>query len=408
MRTSRLFPTFAAVSLSGIAVGGCGGLDASNPVDSDLDRSSEAISPEDDCGGMGDDGPGVGDPCVVGIGACRNEGVTLCSDGVLVCSAVAGTGTAETCNGVDDDCNGIDDDVPGVGDECVVGIGACRALGVLQCAGDALACSAVAGAPVAETCNGIDDDCNGELPSDEGDDDADGVLNCAEQPVSDSDGDGLPDDDERAGTGGFVTDPFDADTDDDGVSDGHDAAPLHAACASHLYVWDDFTSDPASRWSVVKGNWAWDGAGGIYSNTDASDGNVTWLGPRPDLGDYVVEVRMRPDPGGGGDPGFFFRSTAVSPINNGGANYYVGLYPSSDLVILSYFNGRWNPFAFASYRIDVGNFYTVRVRAFGTRFRVEVNNTPLINATNGVYSVGSVGFRSFFAPASYDYILVCD
>lgn len=48
---------------------------------------------------------------------------------------------------------------------CEVGLGECRATGLLACAADhrALACDATAGAPGAETCDGKDNDCDGHV-----------------------------------------------------------------------------------------------------------------------------------------------------------------------------------------------------------------------------------------------------
>ncbi len=60
-------------------------------------------------------------------------------------SAARGPGepAAETCNGLDDDCDGVVDNGTGLGDPCVVGVGACRAAGVLVCArGGGVPCDA--------------------------------------------------------------------------------------------------------------------------------------------------------------------------------------------------------------------------------------------------------------------------
>lgn len=69
---------------------------------------------------------------------------------------------------------------------------------------------------------------------DDGNEDADGDLlaNADEYiretnpQVRDSDGDGLEDGDEVLGTAGWITDPINEDTDDDGVLDGSDGSPL--------------------------------------------------------------------------------------------------------------------------------------------------------------------------------------
>ncbi len=115
---------------------------------------------DDDCDGRTDEDYGVGAGCSAGIGLCRRAGSTRCGEGGrVVCDAVAGEGGAEICNGADDDCDGLPDEGFDVGRICHRGRGACRADGVVTCAG----CTAVVGAAGAEVCNGADDDCDGRI-----------------------------------------------------------------------------------------------------------------------------------------------------------------------------------------------------------------------------------------------------
>jgi hypothetical protein len=93
----------------------------------------------------------------------------------------------------------------GWGQPCVVGAGQCATTGTMGCNDAEAFCDAVAGAPAPEVCgDGIDNDCDGVVDN--------GCL--------DSDGDGLWDDQEAL----LGTDPFDADSDDDGVPDGAEVA----------------------------------------------------------------------------------------------------------------------------------------------------------------------------------------
>ncbi|MBM4321034.1 MAG: hypothetical protein FJ125_14050, partial [Deltaproteobacteria bacterium] len=127
---------------------------------------------DDDCDGVTDEGyDGLNSPCAVGVGGCRASGVVRCAaDGRSAgCSAQAGQARQERCNGLDDDCDGqIDEEFPALQQPCFAGKGACRAAGVARCndAGDGTVCLAVAGQPTAELCDGVDNDCDDE--TDEG------------------------------------------------------------------------------------------------------------------------------------------------------------------------------------------------------------------------------------------------
>ena len=96
-----------------------------------------------------------------GIGACR-RGTQRCVQGSFGACTGEVLPTAEICNGVDDNCDGLADNVPHVGEACHEGIGACASDGVLACGNAAPnpVCSAPTIAPTPETCNGVDDNCD--------------------------------------------------------------------------------------------------------------------------------------------------------------------------------------------------------------------------------------------------------
>jgi hypothetical protein len=90
----------------------------------------------------------------------------------------------ETCNGDDDDCDGRADEDFRVGQPCGIGVGACRAATVVTCGDDgAPVCLADPGPPNLEACNGLDDDCDG-LVDEDFDADGDGAPRCDGDPCA--------------------------------------------------------------------------------------------------------------------------------------------------------------------------------------------------------------------------------
>lgn len=120
---------------------------------------------DDDCDGEADEGFELGLACVSGVGACGRDGVWICGDdGGRACDAAPGDAGLELCNGVDDDCDGVIDNGFGLGEACVAGVGRCERAGVNVCDGEGgVRCEAELGDPRAEICDGVDDDCDGLL-----------------------------------------------------------------------------------------------------------------------------------------------------------------------------------------------------------------------------------------------------
>ncbi len=134
---------------------------------------------DDDCDGQTDEEPAdTGEPCDVGEGACRASGHLACEGGRPVCDAVPGTPEDEACDGADNDCDGETDegledpDGGALGEPCIVGVGACERVGVSVCTedGSGVRCNTTPGEPAErDRCgNDADDDCDGQVDEWEG------------------------------------------------------------------------------------------------------------------------------------------------------------------------------------------------------------------------------------------------
>jgi hypothetical protein len=151
---------------------------------------------DDDCDGQIDEGFGqLEQPCNVGVGGCRAEGVWVCSaDGSeTICGVSPGEPQAERCDGTDNDCDGTDDNLANEGDACPIGAGACVRDGEIGCFNNEVTCVGEGGVPINELCNGIDDDCDSAV-DEPGVDCTSGVGLCAAMGVLTCDGveDGAP------------------------------------------------------------------------------------------------------------------------------------------------------------------------------------------------------------------------
>ena len=149
-------------------------------IDNDCDRSVD------------EDYAGLAEPCEVGVGVCRQAGLTACAEDRrgTACVAAVVEATDELCNLLDDDCDGSTDEgaaeccEPGAMRPCGADEGVC-APGMQTCDG-ALVWGVCLGAVEggAEGCNDLDDDCDGLVDE--------GVLNrcltCGPEPAEQCNG----------------------------------------------------------------------------------------------------------------------------------------------------------------------------------------------------------------------------
>ncbi len=120
---------------------------------------------DNNCDGRVDESfPESADACSVGLGACENSGTTTCVDGILDCNVAPHDPQLEVCNLIDDDCDGRVDENDICANPCSVGDGICRVNGILNPDGSCNFQGKIALEPkVNDICNGLDDDCDGRI-----------------------------------------------------------------------------------------------------------------------------------------------------------------------------------------------------------------------------------------------------
>jgi hypothetical protein len=143
--------------------------DSCNPFQGAAPADTLCDGLDNDCDGPIDEDY-VSTPTTCGVGACAgNSGELICEGGseTNTCDPFQGAAPDDTlCNNIDDDCDGpIDEDYITTPTTC--GTGACAANGDLVCQAGSEVDTCVEGDPTPEVCNNIDDDCDGPIDENE-------------------------------------------------------------------------------------------------------------------------------------------------------------------------------------------------------------------------------------------------
>jgi len=191
----------------------CDGVIPADEVDNDGDYYLACIDCDDDdptvnpiapeiCDGLDNDCDGVVPADEVDD---DGDGYSICGGDCDAVDPAIHPAATEVCNGIDDDCDGVpDDDLPTADwypDVDGDGFGELGGVPVVDCGpppdhvSDATDCDD--GDPdtypgAAELCDGLDNDCDGALPADESDGDADGFWACGSPPSGGDCDDGDP------------------------------------------------------------------------------------------------------------------------------------------------------------------------------------------------------------------------
>jgi len=239
--------------------------------------------------------------------------------------------------------------------------------------------------------------------------DQDGVPDCDDP---DADGDGLSNDAERAGVGRWITDPYRADTDGDGVGDAEDAYPTVGQCAEALWV-ADFSAEPFpdGAWEPLAGTWSWDGTS--LECADATDTAKIWA-PGTDFQDAVVVVRLRSGTPNDANIGVMTRVEDITADRNGGHYLQVGINPHNQRVTFGYANGEYHSLLRRAVSFAPDQLHTLVIEMQGPRYRIYLSDDERVPADavpdidQTAYDArGALGLRVRDAVVRYESVDVC-
>lgn len=174
---------------------------------------------------------------------------------------------------------------------------------------------------------------------------------------------------------------------------------------------DDTTANllcDTDSYSTIKGQWSYDDSDCSLENTDSGAGNIVWFGsadgltPDDSFDDDSFTMEALMEVHSGGDAGIMLRTGESSTRNNEGPTYYVGLYPSSDKVKFGTMDDGWSAKHTASVALEYDQIYTLSVEASGDLYSVYIDDVlVLADITRTEFGSGSIGLRTYGAPATY-------
>ena len=182
---------------------------------------------------------------------------------------------------------------------------------------------------------------------------------------------------------------------------------IHATVANWLCDTD--------RWNQLKGNWVYNSANCVLSNTDAGEGNVIWFGDItgkiPDstfnsFGAFLlrvdISVAYNTNDGKGG---ILFRARNVSSVNDHGEQYWLALQPSGDKILLAKIDdGVYTVIEEYFTSISFDTTYNILIESIPNNFtfyKIYLEDSLLFIVELNDFIDGSIGFRTYNGPTTY-------
>ena len=179
------------------------------------------------------------------------------------------------------------------------------------------------------------------------------------------------------------------------------ALTMPAALAATLFS-DDFEDGNSSGWTTSGGTWSVvaDGSlvfrqAGTSADALARAGSSSWTA-------YTVTAQVKPTAFGGSDR--FVALLARAQSNT--SYYFLALRADNTLVLGKRVSGTLTTLASASQTVTTGTTYALSLTVSGSALTGSVTGGPTLNASDGQFASGQIGFATRFAAGEIDNVLV--
>ncbi len=178
------------------------------------------------------------------------------------------------------------------------------------------------------------------------------------------------------------------------------ALPLSAQSSTLLS--DDFQDGNSSGWTTSGGSWSVVSDGSLAYRQSSTSGNAQALAGSTGWTDQSVQARVKPIAFAGGSEFV----AVLARVQNSSNYYYATLRNANKVEIKKTVAGSAKVLASASFTVNTGTWYTLRLEAQGTTLRAFVNGTQYLSISDSQFASGQAGLATYNGSASFDDVLV--
>eukprot|EP01084_Bolivina_argentea_P197667 338691_1 len=176
----------------------------------------------------------------------------------------------------------------------------------------------------------------------------------------------------------------------------------------------------ATLWAIISGTWRFnttDDTNCRLISDEPGDGSVIWIDFPEALSwnKYLITLTMKKTDFEQGHGGLLFRSKTVSPINNGGQQYNIGIR-SSGTIIFGKINNGWTQLYNKKVITNTNttfdpssNYFNLSVMANKNSFDIFINDIwqfHYVDILNPIFWNGSIGIRGWYSTNIYKSLII--